>query len=159
MRALAIPSSIASKQTLNSGPAIQLVINPERLLLSHEIRTWTTRHPSVTQTQAWAEFEKSRTLLDDQTFEADCNVHCPCRPLSLRIPVVRPGPLQAIPQRTSHFFRRKITLATRKIAPQPMRVSKKLYDGGRLCLDTKRTWKYAGRLSYPETAIRLLLNA
>jgi hypothetical protein len=25
-------------------------------------------------------FEKSRTLLDDKTFEAACNVHCPCRP-------------------------------------------------------------------------------
>lgn len=159
MRALAIPSSIASKQTLKSGPGIQHAIKPERLLLSQEIRTWTTRHLSVTWTQVWAEFEKSRTLLDDKTFEADCNVHCPCRPLSLRILVVHPGPLQAIPQRTIHPFRRNTTLATRTIAPRPMRMSKKLYDSGRLCLDTERTWNHAGSLSFPEIAIRLLWNA
>ena len=159
MRALAIPSSIASKQTVNPDPAIQHAIKPERLLLSQKTRTRTTPHPSVTQTQVWAEFGKSRTLLDDTTFEADCNVHCPCRLLSLRILVVHPDPLQAIPQRTIHPFRRNTTLSTRTIAPRPMRVSKKLYDSERLCLDTKGTWNHAGRLSFPEMAIRLLWNA
>jgi hypothetical protein len=46
-----------------------------------------------------------------------------------------------------------------EITPQPMGVSKKLYGSRRLCLDLKRTWTYAGRPCYPETAIRLPLNA
>ena len=147
------------EQAVNPDPAIQHAIKPERLLLSQKTRTKTTPHPSVTQTQVWAEFEKSRTLLDGRTFEADCNVHCPCRLLSLRILVVHPDPLQAIPQRTIHPLRRNTTLSTRTIAPRPRRVSKKLYDSGRLCLDTKGTWNHAGRLSFPEMAIRLLWNA
>lgn len=150
---------LRARKTLNSGPSIQLAEKLERLLLSHLTRTGNSRHISVTQTQVSAEFGKSRTPLDYKTFEADCNVRCPCRPPSLRIPAVCPGPLQAIPQRTIHLCRRKMTLATRKIATQLIRVSRKLHDNVKLCLDIKRTCKYADRLSSPETAIRLLLNA